>query len=198
MKIGFSALFVFALPIAVSVGWHGELGAVDRNPEKGGSPLYVNGFEAPGTVPCALVYPVVFQATWMETYHSAWPGYNTVLVAYPPYDGAYSLAFSPPAIPDQYGTVITAAFTGDGAGLAHLSISSTPGCFDPAQLQSNCLSAIGNTPELDWSYSGIPGRCRLTPGQTYYVNLTFGGEPIDGMPGCPFGGCATELRNVRR
>ncbi len=193
MKIELSALLAIALPIAVSAQ-----GLNDPSGLKGGNPIFVNGFEALGPGACVPAFPNGYSETWMGTFGSAWPSYNGVLILYPPFDGTFSLGFIPPAISGQYGTILTADFPGDGEGVAQLSISSTPGCFDPTQLSPNCVSTVERTPELDWSYSGIPGRCLLTPGQTYFVNLTFGGVPSIGMPGCPLGGCATELRNVRR
>lgn len=193
IKIGFSALFVIALPVAVSAQ-----ALPNQAHLKGGDPIYVNGFEVPVSEACVPAYPNGYSDTWAGSFRSAWPSYNGVLILYPPFDGAFSLAFVAPAVSGHYGTIITADFPGDGEGVAQLSISSTPGCFDTAQLSPNCVSTVERTPELDWSHSGIPGRCLLTPGQTYYVNLTFGGVPSPGMPGCPWGGCATELRNVRR
>jgi len=198
-KSKLSALVIFCVPFAVPAqGWISIVDPAARVQVGGEIPIFLHGFEAPESGPCIPAYPNGFVVSWNGTYGNPWPSYNAALLAYPPFEGVLSLAFTPAPMAEQFGTVITFDFQGDARGLAQLSISAAPGCFRAPLLQPNCLSPVAIAPELDWSNSPISDRCWLTPGQTYYLNLTFGGTPAPGMPGCPLGGCATELRNVRR
>ena len=129
-KSKLSALVIFCVPFAVPAqGWISVVDSAGRVQVRGEIPIFWNGFEAPENGPCAPAYSNGFVVSWNGTFGNPWPSYNAALLAYPPFDGVLSLAFSPPLISDQFGTVITFDFQGDGRGLAQLSISATPGCF---------------------------------------------------------------------
>ena len=163
-----NGLIALCLSGAVSAGTSGE------------PPIFADGFE---TSACVPPYATAFPFEWNTLYPQGWPGYN------------HSVRFTPPAL-----SYVTLRFTAGPAGqvgellgtpippgansVGLVSISRTPGCFDPAHTGPRCISDLAQIQSVTWTTGNSPFRCELVPGQTYYVNLTLGGDQGPG-PYCP-------------
>ncbi len=154
-------------------------GAAGAEPS-GEAPIFADGFE---DAACTPLYPTAFPFEWSALYQQQWPSYNN------------SVRFTPPAL-----SYVTLRFTAGPAGqvgellgtpvppgtksLGLVSISRSPGCFDPAFTGARCISDLAQIQSVTWTTGSSPFRCELVPGQTYYVNLTLGGNQGPG-PYCP-------------
>lgn len=102
-----------------------------------------------------------------------WPAFNFNSRISLPANGYVALRFTASSTPGQFGTLLASEFSGS-TGTAQVSISRTPGCFDPAYLGPNCLSGVSGSPSVSWLVAATNLRCELQPGESYYVNLTLG------------------------
>ncbi len=145
--------------------------------------IYASGFQS-----CVPIYAGGAVSGWNGVF-GAWPAYNAnarVSVSTTQY---LSLMFVAPSVPNQQGTLVTAGAPGVGGGESLISISAEPGCFDPAIVGANCVSAVSANPSLPWSQLPALDRCVLEPNRAYYVNVA-------AAPSCTIAGCVTDLRNL--
>lgn len=146
---------------------------------------------------CVPIYPNASNSSWAGSFGS-WPAFNAVnRISGIPANGYQSWAFVATSVPGQFGSIATSGYPDDGDGFAQLSISRTPGCFTAAALGPNCLGAPNRFASIGWQNGASSNSCALTPGQTYYVNMTFGNGTSGPGPHCPggSGGCAAEVQN---
>lgn len=144
---------------------------------------------------CTPLYPGGAIQSWNAVF-ATWPSFGVRRRLLVPNASYISLQFTAAADPSQFGTLATTDFPGDGEGSGWISISRSPGCFDPDHLQPNCLSPIARTPSLNWANGASLFACQLVVGETYYVNMTFGNTGIAG-PNCPSGGaCGADVQNL--
>lgn len=158
-----------------------------------GQLVFADGFDV-----CEPPFPNGSVSSWSSVF-GLWPAYNTQRRLSVPFNGYLAFQFNAPA--NGFGTFITTSFPGGGDGSGLVSISRTPGCFNPAFLGPNCLSPLGPLPQVSWSLPpDDPSACVLTPGQSYYLNLTFGGPAQPGEPQClsGAGGCAVDGGQVQQ
>lgn len=98
---------------------------------------------------------------------------------------------------NQFGSLQTSDFPGDGEGAMLMSISTTAGCFDPAVLGPNCLVGPAAFPSISWKIGSGPFQCSLTQGVKYYLNMTFGSSSGPGSgPYCAAGSCGRDLSSI--
>lgn len=181
------------LPLAVVAQDFGEATRSAQN--KGAESIHQNGFEPAG--PCIPIYPQGSVGMFDSTFDQSWPAYNARLRIFVSNNQYFSLLFNAGPGP-QFGTVTSSTFPGNGeAGVGQISISRVAGCFDPAFLGAGCLSEVSALPSLSWQQNPqLPG-CQLIPGDTYYLNYTFGGSaPSGNGPQCPSGDCGRDTGNI--
>ena len=131
----------------------------------GGDLVRQDGFE-----PCQPISANGAQASWTSTFGLNWPAYNFVIRLSLQPNSYIALAFVAGA-DGQFGTVNGLTFPGAG-GVGALSISTVPGCFNPAYLGSNCVSNTVSDPAVSWAVGGGQSVCQLVSGQSYYLNFT--------------------------
>lgn len=149
---------------------------------------------------CTAIYPNGVNSTWGVTF-LPWPGYAARnRISSIPANGYESWSFVATSVAGQFGTVATYGYPGDGDGFGQLSISRTPGCFTAAALGTNCLGPVNRSAAVSWKNGGGPGVCALTPGLTYYVNLTYGNSISGPGPYCPGGSgtCGADVQNQQQ
>ncbi len=166
----------------------GSADSIKGEPEQ----VFRSGFQS-----CTPVFATGSIGEWDGTFGMSWPAYNNALRIFSTANQYVALRFNAAQNATQSGRVLTTEFPGGGSGVGVISISREPGCFDPAFLGENCLGPIQSGPTLDWTNDfSLPG-CRLEPGRSYYLNVTFGGTvPGNGTPSCTSGNCGVDLRNV--
>jgi hypothetical protein len=149
-------------------------------------------------VTCPATYPLAVNSSW-DGIFNFWPGYGIRRRLTPPANGYSSYRFVANGSIGQFGTIATGDFPDDGDGWGLLSISRSPGCFTASQLGPNCLGGVQRLPTISWKNGpSSAGQCSLTPGQTYYVNFTYGSTSIAGAgPYCPAGTgrCGADVQN---
>ena len=146
---------------------------------------------------CVPIYPNANNSSWAGTF-GAWPAFSSGnRISGIPANGYQSWSFVAGSVPGQFGTVVTAGYPDDGDGFAQLSISRTPGCFTAAALGPNCLGVPNRFAGIGWQNGANTSSCALTPGQTYYVNITYGSGTSGPGPHCPVGsgGCGAYVQN---
>lgn len=151
---------------------------------------------------CTPIYPNGINSSFLGTF-GPWPSYNSRnRIPQVPANGYESWSFVATSVANQFGTVATYAFPGDGDGFGQLSISRTPGCFSAAELGPNCLGPPSRLPQVSWRNGGGVFACALTPGVTYYLNLTYGNTSLSGgsEPYCPGGSgtCGADVQNQQQ
>jgi len=151
--------------------------------------LKASGFEL---VACTPAFPEASVVAWTDFFY-AWPGYGDTERLFVPYNGFIALSFTATQLATAFGSVTTADFPGDGDGIGQMSISRTPGCFDQAHLGENCLSPAGRFASIGWMNRTGPWACNLTPGENYYVNITYGAGPAPTGAQCPSGICGADV-----
>lgn len=129
-------------------------------------------------------------ANWNTSLGTVWPSYNDVLRQMIDTNTWLALSFTASTSSTQFGTMSTSGFPGDGGGLGQISVSSSPGCFNQAQLGANCLSPIVEYPGVSWSNQASAFACKLTPGVTYQMNFWF--------PSCPGLSCGRDFGNIQQ
>jgi hypothetical protein len=94
--------------------------------------------------------------------------------------GSYlALEFTASQSTSQFGTFDgSGGYPGDGGGQGVLSISRTPGCFTQSALPQGCYAPPAMYPGISWTNGQSTVACRLTPGERYYINISF--DPIVG------------------
>lgn len=133
------------------------------------APIAQAGFE---TGDCSPRWPVGVVGDWTAIYGS-WPNFGNWRALTVGPRTYISLRFTVPESTIQVGSV--EAYDRQGTGPVQLSISTVPGCFNPAVVGPACVSALQSLPSLPFEVeTSLTGRCRLQRGQTYYIN--FGGE----------------------
>lgn len=82
-------------------------------------------------------------------------------------------------------------------GEALLSLSPCAGAY-PAN-PATCVSSVSATPSVQWTSDPAGSGCRLRPGVSYYLNITFGTQsaPGNGQPWCS-SGCGVRLVSTAR
>lgn len=153
--------------------------------------IFANGFSS-CEPPAALSGSVT---SFVTAIGSAWPSYNGAHRVVVPSNNYLSLSFVATATPGQFGTFSGTSYPGDGDGLAVLSISPTPGCFDPAYLPSGCYTGPAALPGISWVNGVSAFSCPLVAGQTYYLNITFG--PTTDGASCPGANCGRDFGNIQ-
>jgi len=144
---------------------------------------------------CTATYPNVTEAEFNQTFN-IWPAFGSSRRIFAPFNGSLAFRFTASAVANQFGTFATVGFPGDGDGFGQASISRGPGCFNAAQLGPNCVSPVAREPSVGWANFANQFSCALTPGQVYYVNLTYGGTTTPGSgPYCPGGSCGADAQN---
>lgn len=149
----------------------------------GGDVVYADRFEA-----CTPISANGSVTSWTSIFGFSWPAFNIPVRLMMGPDSYVAIQFVAGST-GQYGTLTTAGVPGDG-GFGQISISTTPGCFNPAFLGSNCVTAPTVYPMLPWMVGGNNGVCQLVSGQSYYANLS--------LTACAQGGaaCVRDLMQV--
>ncbi len=147
-----------------------------------------------GFEPCAPPSPVTL-SSWPQVFQSAFPSHPGGRVQLMLPSGATNaIQFVASSSTSSFGSILTTGFPGDGNGSAQMSISPFPGCFDPALVPPGCRSE-GRYPQLSWALGTSQFSCPLTPGQTYYLNISFGTSAQPPGPYC-VGSCGFDLNSV--
>ncbi len=152
--------------------------------------IMLSRFETPAA--CAPQFPNEMSVEWTG-FFTTWPSFgdrNRLLV---PYNGYIAFRFNASYLTTEFGVLNTAKFPNDGDGMGTMSISTTPGCFDPAYLDDYCLAPIARYPGVSWSNFPALYSCVLVPGREYFLNITYGGAYQPSAPYCPGGACSTDL-----
>lgn len=149
-----------------------------------------------GGAACTQTYPNT-TVTEFNTYFGTWPAFGHSIRIGVPFNGALSWRFTATSSTTQFGSIATVGFPGDGDGWGQISISRSPGCFNPAEIGANCVHAAAREPSTGWANFANQFSCPLTPGQVYYVNLTYGGSTFSANgPYCPNGiSCSADIQN---
>lgn len=145
---------------------------------------------------CTQTYPNTNTVEYSGLFGS-WPAFGSSRRLTVPVNGALAMRFTASASTTQFGTTATATYPGDGDGHGQMSISRSPGCFSAAQLGANCLTQVSREPSVGWANFANQFSCQLTPGESYFVNLTYGNSttPSAGAPYCPSGTCGADVQN---
>lgn len=150
---------------------------------------------------------------------SSWPKYNYAARTISR-DGNDLKSFKFVATPNPsnayYGTISTSGFPmpNDGGfnGVGVSTISKTPGCVDSQKLLPGCVGKPAMWPGVSWRLLPYTSRgvydtsayvCPLTRGETYYMNLYWGGNATEGnstntLPYCPSGGCGRDFGIIQQ
>lgn len=146
---------------------------------------------------CVPIYPNAGSSSWDGSF-AAWPSFGVRRRVQVPANGYLSFQFTATFVPGQFGTIATGDFPNDGDGVGQMSISRDPGCFTQSQLGTSCLGPVARLPGVGWQNgSASQFSCALTPGQTYYVNFTYGSGTVGPGPHCPIGSgaCQADMQN---
>lgn len=145
---------------------------------------------------CTPIYPNGTVTEWNAAVNT-WPAYGVRPRLQIPFNGYLALRFTTTAVAGQFGTISGLEYPGDGDGAAQMSISRDAGCFTPANLAANCLTAPSRTPSIGWANGAAQFSCALQMGQSYNVNITFGSSTIvnPNTPYCPTQACGVDLIN---
>jgi len=147
--------------------------------------------------PCTPKYPTGTTIAWSNIF-TAWPSFGVRRRMLVPYNGYVAFQFTATQTPGQFGTFASADYPLDGDGFGQMSISREPGCFDAALLDARCLAPVGRFTSVGWANGASQYSCNLVPGQTYYLNMTYGGTTSSATePHCPAGvlGCGADTQN---
>lgn len=126
-----------------------------------------------------------------------WPAYNEYAQLWVRPNEYLAFRFTASTLVGEYGTFDgSGGFPGDGDGQAIMSISEVPGCFDPARLKPGCYAGPAPFPGISWITGADGFPCRLTPGASYYLNITFGPLPAGGE--CQTGMCGRHFANIQQ
>lgn len=156
--------------------------------------IYANGFEPP--VVC--LPPAGFTGetvNFVATFGTSWPAYNGAHRLQMTPNAYIALAFTATQTPGQFGTFDGSGYPGDGDGAAVMSISTTPGCFDPNLLPPGCFTGPSAFPGISWVNGNTGFSCPLVAGQNYYLNITFG--PLNSGAACPGNLCGRDFGNTQ-
>ena len=153
---------------------------VNLSASAGDDLLFSNGYE-PNL--CVAQWPIGSIAEWNSTFLGLWPSYGFTARLSIPTNGYLALRFTASQTAGQFGTLYANDGFPGANGTGQVSISRTPGCFDPAFLGANCLSQVTGAPGVSWIVAASSLSCSLQPGASYYVNFTLGNN-------------ATSLRDV--
>ena len=146
---------------------------------------------------CVPAYPNGVVTLWNATFNT-WPSYGVRRSIVPPANGYRALRFTATNQVNQFGSISLTDYPGDGDGFAVLSISREPGCFDQAHLGPNCLIAPARFATIGWINGSSERSCQLTPGQDYYINMTYGSANSGLGPYCPAGqgNCGADVTSL--
>lgn len=130
----------------------------------------------------------------------AWPRYNGARRLQIGPQQYMALRFVAGSSSTQFGTFDgSGGFPGDGGGAAVMSISPAPGCFVATELGAGCYQPAASFPGISWRNGAGSTGCKLTPGATYYLNITFG--PSGAIPGtgpyCEALTCGRDFANTQ-
>lgn len=181
------------------MGFHGwvcglVLAAFAPAPASSQVVVYSDGFEnAPACAPPEGMFVVPAQ---FSSLFGPWPYYNGPRRLEMPAGSYMAIRFTASQVAGQYGTFDgSGGYPGDGAGAAMMSISTMPGCFNPAMLAPNCYSAPTPVPGISWSNGGVGFTCALDRDAVYYLNITFG--PTTNGAFCSGNVCGRDFANVQ-
>lgn len=90
-----------------------------------------------------------------------WPAYGQNLRILMPFEGYVSLRFTTGATPGAFGSFRLGDYPQSGGGSGVISISRTPGCFDPAFVGANGVSPVSGEPGIAWIIAASELRCAL-------------------------------------
>lgn len=138
-----------------------------------GEQVFESGFE-----PCVAQWPNGSVHEWNSVL-LPWPAFGYTARFSVPANGYVALRFTASSTPGQFGTLLATEYPGS-SGSGQISISRTPGCFDPAVVGAHCLSGVSGSPSLSWLVAATGLSCPLQPGESYYVNLTLGTSASSG------------------
>lgn len=153
----------------------------------------------PGT--CTPIYPNGQTASYSGVF-GAWPAYQSNRRVFVPANGYVGYEFTATAVANQFGSFTSTDFGSDGDGHGQMSISRVAGCFTPSELAIGCLGAVSRFTSISWrNGTGDAFRCGLTPGQTYYINFTYGSATSPASPARPYcpagsGNCGADIGNI--
>ena len=153
----------------------------------------VLGFDGDGFEACPhQSLPLASTTTWTSMFGTfpQIPGPNTNTV---PANASIAIQFTAPATL-QSGTLLMQNRPGT-TGESAISIARCAGVFPVNPL--GCIDGPSSAPGLAWTTNPAGGGCALEPGQTYYLNLTFGIEtaPVPGQPWCS-AGCSISIGSL--
>lgn len=144
---------------------------VNLSASAGDDLLFSNGYE-PNL--CVAQWPFGSIAEWSSMFPGSWPTFNFTARMSIPANGYLALRFTASQTAGQFGTLYANDGFPGANGTGQVSISRTPGCFDPAFLGANCLSQVTGAPGVSWIVAASSLSCSLQPGASYYVNFTMG------------------------
>jgi hypothetical protein len=110
--------------------------------------------------------------------YNSWPAYNGWRRLQIDRGSYLAIEFTASQSTSQYGTFSASGYPGDGGGVGVMSISRTPGCFTQSALPQGCRTPPAMNPGISWTNGQSTVSCRLTPGERYYINISF--DPIVG------------------
>ncbi len=148
---------------------------------------------------CTAPFPVN-QANWSQWWSTPFPSHPGGRRQWIATQGNIdSIVFVASSATNQFGSIAASGFPGDGEGAMQMSISTTPGCYTAANLGPNCLSPVSSTASVGWAIGSSQFSCALTPGSTYYLNLTFGNANGPGSgPFCVTGACGRDISSLNQ
>gem|GEM_PF-1077850 len=157
--------------------------------------VQVNVQSGGGGGSCPPLFAGSGSSTWAGTFNT-WPAYGVRKRLTVPLNAYLAFSFTATGVAGQFGSVVTSDYPGDGDGHGQMSISRDPGCFDQAFLGPRCLSTVSRFVSIGWANGAAQFACSLTPGQQYYVNITYGGTTVAGPAAfCPAGICGADIQN---
>lgn len=174
-----------------------QLNCFDNNGQSTNATTQVVVQSGGGGGTCTPIYPNGTTSSWATVFNT-WPSFGALRRLQVPANGYLAFSFTATATVGQFGTVAAGDFPGDGDGWGQMSISRDPGCFTPANLAPGCIQPAARLPGIGWVNGSSSFSCALTPGQTYWVNFTYGNSTTSGNgPYCPAGpgGCAADVQN---
>lgn len=148
---------------------------------------------------CTAPFPVnpVNWSQWWTTAFPSHPGGRRQWIA--TQGNIDSISFVASSATNQFGSIAASGFPGDGEGAMQMSISSVAGCYTPANLGPNCLSPVSSGASVGWAIGSSQFSCALTPGATYFLNLTFGSASGPGSgPFCVTGACGRDISSLNQ
>ena len=157
----------------------------------------VLGFNGDGFEACPRqALSVTTSASWSGTFSSAFPNAGPANVIIPPANGSIAFSFVAPSA-GQSGTLLAQNRPGV-VGESAISLSRCDSVF-PSNPPA-CIDGPSVAPALAWTTTAAGSECRLEPGQTYYLNITFGVETTsgNGQPWCGVAPCGVSLQSAMR